>query len=129
MAQAVADAAVEFPVVLQQDPTGGSAMSDQNLTTDGPRFSLGQMLATPGVLEVLEQSGQSPADFLDRHARGDWGDVDQGDWQLNDHALQDGSRILSAYKTAKGAKIWVITEAAGDDGKRAATTLLLPEEY
>jgi hypothetical protein len=109
MAQAVADAAVEFPVVLQQDPTGGSVMSDQNLTTGSPRFSLGKVLATPGALEALEQSGQTPADFLDRHGRGDWGDVDQGDWQLNDDALQDGSRTLSAYKTAKGMKIWVVS--------------------
>jgi hypothetical protein len=104
-------------------------MSDQNATTGDPRFSLGQVLATPGALQALEESGQAPACFLDRHARGDWGDVDQRDWQLNDQALQDGSRILSAYKTPKGTKIWIITEAADDDGKRAATTLLLPEEY
>ena len=87
------------------------------------------MLATPGALEALEASGQSPAFFLDRHARGDWGEVNHDDWQLNDHALRGGSRILSAYKTLKGAKIWIITEAADDDGKRAATTLLLPDEY
>jgi hypothetical protein len=47
----------------------------------------------------------------------------------NDEALKDGSRILSAYLTLKGKKLWVITEATDDDGHRAATTLLLPEEY
>ena len=104
-------------------------MSDQNLTTGSRRFSLGRVLATPGALEVLADSGQSPPYFLDRHVRGDCGDVDQEDWQLNDHALKDGSRILSAYKTLKGVKIWIITEAADDDDKRAATTLLLPAEY
>jgi hypothetical protein len=104
-------------------------MSDQNVTTGSPRFSLGRVLAMPGALQALEESGQAPPYFLDRHARGDWGDVDHGDWQLNDQALQDGSRILSAYKTLKGTKIWIITEAADDDGTRAATTLLLPEEY
>ena len=61
--------------------------------------------------------------------RADWGEVSQNDWQLNDLALKDGSRIISAYKTLKGAKIWIITEATDDDGIRAATTLLLPEEY
>ena len=104
-------------------------MSDENVTIGGPRFSLGKVLATPGALEVLEESGQSPPFFLERHLRGDWGDIGHEDWQLNDRALQDGSRILSAYKTLKGTKIWIITEAADDDGKRAATTLLLPAEY
>jgi hypothetical protein len=32
--------------------------------------------------------------------------------------------LLSSYKTAKGDKLWIITEA-----DRSATTLLLPEEY
>src|SRR5437879_4512901 len=98
-------------------------------TTAIPRFSLGNVVATPGALKALEESGQSPAYFFDRHVQADWGEVSQNDWQLNDLALKDGSRIISAYKTLKGAKIWIITEATDDDGIRAATTLLLPEEY
>ena|ERR1019366_7376457 len=93
------------------------------------RFDLGRVLATPGALESLEASGQAPADFLDRHASGDWGDVDKDDWAANDGALQDGGRIVSAYRTLRGAKIWIITEAADDEGRRAATTILLPDEY
>ncbi len=94
-----------------------------------PRFSLGQTLATPGAIEALQQAGQAPAEFLDRHVRGDWGDVCQEDAALNDEALIDGSRLLSAYKLNNGTKVWVITEAVGDNGRRAATTILLPEEY
>lgn len=94
-----------------------------------PKFSLGQLLITPGALEVLEQAGQSAAEFLQRHARGDWGEVCDEDRQLNDQALLDGSRLLSAYRTSLGEKLWVITEAADDSGKRAATTILLPSEY
>ena len=41
----------------------------------------------------------------------------------------DGSRILSAFRLKTGVKVWVLTEAVGDDGKRASTCLLLPEEY
>jgi hypothetical protein len=93
------------------------------------KFSLGQIAATPGALEALEESGQGPDFFLDRHAAGDWGEVDREDWALNDQALKAGSRILSAYRTLKGKKLWIITEAATDDGKRAATTILLPDEY
>jgi hypothetical protein len=90
---------------------------------------LGQVAATPGAIEAMEQSGQTPGFFLSRHAAGDWGEVDAEDWGLNDQAVRDGSRVLSAYRTLKGKKLWVITEAADDAGNRAATTLLLPDEY
>lgn len=99
------------------------------LTNDKKKFSLGQILATPGALDAIAESHQSPSDFLDRHARGDWGDVAEEDRQLNDDAVNDGSRILSAYSTAQGTRLWIITEAADDAGQRAATTLLLPDEY
>ena len=92
--------------------------------TTTPLFSLGSLVATHGALEVLAQSNQTPSDFLARHVRGDWGDVCAEDKQLNDEALREGSRIVSAYKTATGARIWVITEA-----DRSATAILLPDEY
>jgi hypothetical protein len=88
------------------------------------RFSLGRCLATPGALAALEESQQAPGDFLDRHVRGDWGNVDDEDQEANEAALREGTRILSSYRTRKGAKLWVITEA-----DRSATTILLPEEY
>jgi hypothetical protein len=93
------------------------------------RFSLGRVVATPGALGALQNAGQSPREFLDRHASGDWGDLSEGDRQLNDEAVKDGSRIFSAYAIRGGQKIWIITEAADDQGQRAATTILLPEEY
>lgn len=93
------------------------------------RFPLGQVVATPAALEAIEQAGQSPVEFLDRHVRGDCGELSAEDRQLNDSAVECGSRILSAYRTNSGTKIWIITEAADDDGQRAATTVLLPEEY
>jgi hypothetical protein len=94
-----------------------------------PKFSLGQVLATPGALQTLEESGQSPDFFIQKHQHGDWGEVEDEDKQANDRALVDGSRILSAYRTLKGERIWVITEAIDDDGHRAVSTLLLPSEY
>lgn len=94
-----------------------------------PLFPLGRLLATPGALQALAESGENPAQFLDRHVRGDWGDTDPGDGRLNDDAVRDGSRILSVYRTAKGERIWIITEAADDHGIRSATTILLPDEY
>ena len=93
------------------------------------KFPLGQVVATPGAIEAMQESGQTPAFFLEQHASGNWGVVDEEDWRLNDEALKDGSRILSAYPTLKGKRLWIITEAADDNGHRAATTLLLPVEY
>ncbi len=62
-----------------------------------PKFDLGQLLSTPGALEAMEESNQTPMEFISRHARGDRGeDLCQEDRQLNDQALVDGSRILSA---------------------------------
>ena len=37
--------------------------------------------------------------------------------------------LAETYKTLRGEKLWVITEAADDDGHRSATTILLPEQY
>ena len=93
------------------------------------KFPLGRLAATPGALEALETSGQTPDFFLARHQAGDWGEVNEEDRRLNEEALIHGDRLLSAYRTLKGAKLWIITEAADEDGIRGATTILLPDEY
>ncbi len=89
-----------------------------------PKFDLGQVLATPGALAALEQHRVSPLTLICRHVRGDFGDIDQEDWQTNLAALQYGQRIVSAYAIAPDVVIWIITEA-----DRSASTLLLPSEY
>jgi hypothetical protein len=87
-------------------------------------FSLGRLLATPGALRALEEAGEQPLTFFDRHESGDWGEVGAEDHRANDRAVEGEARILSAYRTSRGVKLWVITEA-----DRSATTLLLPEDY
>jgi len=87
-------------------------------------FPLGSLVATPGALAALERARQTPMTFLSRHVTGDWGTVCDDDKKLNDQSVKDGTRILSAYQTSAGEKIWVITEA-----DRASTTVLLPDEY
>lgn len=102
-------------------------MQNQNTATKTQNkvlFSLGQTVMTIGAKEALEESNQLPNEFLAKHQSGDWGIVEKEDWQENDFSLKNGFRLLSAYLTAKGEKIWVITEA-----DMSVTTLLLPSEY
>lgn len=94
-----------------------------------PTFSLGQVVATPAALEAINKAGQTADFFLDKHASGDWGEVCGEDKLLNDLAVVSGDRILSAYRTLLNVRIWIITEAADDSGNRAASTIILPEEY
>lgn len=94
------------------------------------KFKLGKILITPGALEALKKTGQSPQLFLQKHLSGDWGNLCPEDKKLNDEAVAyEGKsdrqqRVLSSYKTEKGSKIWIITE-----WDRSCTTILLPEEY
>jgi hypothetical protein len=64
-----------------------------------------------------------------RHSRGDWGDIDEEDQGLNEQALRTGDRLFSVYPIAEGVTVWVITEAADEDGQRPATTIMLPTDY
>jgi len=93
-------------------------------TASAVRFELGRTFITPGALEALEEAGQSPAEFLGRHQAGDWGELSEEDRKENELSLEHGFRLLSAYRTVKGVKLWVITER-----DRSATTILLPSEY
>ncbi len=86
------------------------------------KFSLGELVATPGVLAELTQTEIS--DALKRHAQGDWGIVNEEDKLENEYSLREGLRLLSAYRGAKGTKFLVITEA-----DRALTSVLLAEDY
>lgn len=87
-------------------------------------FPLGQIVATPGALTALEKAGQTPLDFLSRHARGEWGDLCEEDRKENVLSLECGFRLLSRYTTSAGDALYLITEA-----DHTVTTLLLPEEY
>jgi hypothetical protein len=99
----------------------------EELPTSG-RFDLGSILATLGVLVAIAYSKQSVSDFLARHAAGDWGEVDDEDWKLNDQSLLSGGSLLSVYQTAKGATLHVMTKGWDHNGRRASTTILLPDE-
>lgn len=102
------------------------------------RFPLGQIVATPGALELLQETDFSAAALISRHVHGDWGDLCDEDRAENDFAVTRRLRILSCYRLVDAARlaatptekrsslptIWIITEA-----DRSVTTLLRPDEY
>ena len=97
-----------------------------------PVFHTGQIVATRGVYDLARQNpdfAQFIQKSLNRHVKGNWGDVDGEDKQTNAQALKQGTRLLSAYNDDRFPKqgvatIWIITEA-----DRSATTILFPDEY
>jgi hypothetical protein len=88
----------------------------------GRRFEPGALRMTPAAAAALTQTEILTA--LRRHMAGDWGDVDEHDWQENELSLREGFRLLSAYHTDTGVTFWIITEA-----DRSQTTVLLPDDY
>jgi hypothetical protein len=60
-------------------------------------FPLGDLVATPGALRVLEECAIFPIRLIIRHSRGAWGDLPTEDVQSNAEALILGSRLLSGY--------------------------------
>ena len=105
-------------------PNDSSPASRHKVDAGTPLFALGQVLATPGALELLETHQLTALPFVLRHVSGDWGDICAEDRQVNADALQYGSRLMSVYALTPSDKLWIITEA-----DRSSTTLLLPQEY
>jgi hypothetical protein len=86
-------------------------------------FPLGRTVATPGAIEAFTRTGTSPAELLERHQSGDWGDVPPEDARENALSIEQGFRVISSYKIG-AESVWVITDA-----DRSCTTCLRPDEY
>jgi hypothetical protein len=83
---------------------------------------IGVVRITPGVQDAVNMRELNKA--LIRHNRGDWGDLSAEDKKMNNWAVENDERVLSAYTTSDGLKFWIVTEA-----DRSSTTVLLPDEY
>ena len=89
------------------------------------KLELGRVVATPGALSAL--SGAQIQLCLQRHERGDWGNVCEEDAELNNQAVEGDDRVHSAYDM-EGTRLWVITEGRPHPSD-TITTVLLPGEY
>ncbi len=99
-------------------------MQQEQEPTRRPLFSLGDVVITPGALAAFVAASAYITPYLARHQQGAWGNLDPADIRANEHAVQVGARLLSAYHLTDGTTIWIITEA-----DRSSTCVLLPEEY
>lgn len=95
-------------------------------------FETGTVVMTCGIRDLVfsdEHAQEIVQSCLERHCKGDWGDLCEDDKAMNDESLEAEKNgdwtdsLFSSYETDVG-KIYVITEC-----DRSATTILLPEEY
>ncbi len=95
-------------------------------------FETGTVVMTCGIRDLVysdKHAEEVVQNCLERHCRGDWGDLCEDDKAMNNESLEAekngdwADSLFSSYETDVG-KIYVITEC-----DRSATTILLPEEY
>ena len=108
-------------------PEANSSITRLAMTSTGKSFPLGLLMITRGVNDRVADNKEFALfvlNSLQRHARGDWGDLSEEDKKENESSLNQRLRLLSAYERPPLPKIWIITEA-----DRSLTTVLFPEEY
>lgn len=88
------------------------------------RIRVGNVATTPAAFRLMLMNGVDPYTLLNRHATGDWSEMDAEDQQANRDAARTGLRVFSAFWVNEHERVWVITEA-----DRSSTTFLLPDEY
>ena len=93
------------------------------------RFSLGQVVVTSGIQAKMQEDPEFAAfcrRSLNRHSRGDWGELGEEDKASNQYGVQHRGMIMSVYTYPSRipTKVWIITDPGW-----AATTILFPNEY
>lgn len=93
----------------------------------------GNLITSSGVTDKMYQCARFSVfcqHSLEKHKKGDWGNVEQEDWECNDLAFEENDRIVSQYSfppevaANEDDSIYIITEY-----DRSVTTILFPSEY
>ena len=87
-----------------------------------PKFATGRITITAHAAAQLSSPDVTAA--LRRHLQADWGDLAFADKLQNERVLAKGGCLCSAYRSARGLRFYIITEA-----DRSVTTVLLPDDY
>lgn len=111
--------------------------TDQPVLSIPDQASMGPLLFTAGISALAEDSSTlaNLSLKIDLYTSGDWGSIDEDDWQANLDTINSphsGGTIMGAYKLYNDTRVWIITTGYGNQhmGKdHCYTTVLLPEEY
>lgn len=119
-----------------EDALGDGELRLVSIDIPESRFPLGTIVASRGITHasdktIVSDNTRLPVrlapefeEMIRAHARGEWGNLCNEDIEANETALHDGYRLLSAYLSAEGERVYVITEA-----DRSVTTILFASEY
>ena len=70
-------------------------------------FEIGALEFSEGVERLMNEGRLDPIPYLERYMRGDWGEVDDGQWQQNNAAVQSGKRLDAHYVVTRELSIRV----------------------
>ncbi|MEA9578765.1 methyltransferase [Xanthomonas nasturtii] len=88
-----------------------------------PLFSVCQLQLSEQVHWLDSKGLLDPLPYVQRHLRGDWGEVDEARRRANEGALQAGGVLQSQYRITPRLALLVLTDEA-----RHRTVVRLPEE-
>ncbi|MEM7113539.1 MAG: class I SAM-dependent methyltransferase [Chloroflexota bacterium] len=87
-------------------------------------FELGRIELRAGAAAALKANNVTSADLLARYQQGDWGDMDEVDYNENNASIKNEYQLYGLYILADGSKIKIET---ADD--RTATCIFLEGEH
>ena len=95
-------------------------------------FNMGKVVVTHGVNEAMKENSRFAAEVnlsLQRYAVKDWGNITDGDKQVNEDALKypDDLYLLAAYETCI-EKIYIITSRISENASDNSTIVCFPDE-
>lgn len=86
-------------------------------------FRIGALIFSHGIDRLIREGRLDPLPYLQRHMRGDWGDIADDKWQKNNAALKSSDRLDSLYVVTRELTIRIVTEA-----DRSETHIVLASE-
>ena len=139
--------------VVPTMPSDKPKIGDQSASSDtAPRLQLfdpsdelgrikfvpQRVVATPNALALLANHKVDLLTLLFRHMCGEWGDVDDGDAELNTFAVDNGLRLMSVYRMghwldaaplSRQLRCAIPTVFVVTEHDRSVCTFMLPDEY